>query len=79
MTYSIGDTIVIEKERDSHNFETGDRVIVIQVFQMDKKYKVEDKNYKEGMVYEEDVRQYDSIDEYDDMYCDTCGGTACLC
>lgn len=26
-----------------------------------------------------DVRLKTSIDEYEDMYCDECGGTACIC
>lgn len=72
-----GEKVVIAKKRTYHPFSIGDRVEVVEKIG-DTCYLVE-KDFEERIVQEEDLRSYDSIDEYDDMYCDTCGGTGCMC
>lgn len=75
--YESGEKVVIAKNKTYHPFSIGDRVEVI-VKIGDKCYLIE-KGFEMRIVQEEDLRSYDAIDEYDDMYCDTCGGTACMC
>lgn len=72
------DLKVIDGNDDFHIFKSGERVTIIREFPKGK-FLVQDRDGKEDIVLEENLREYDSIDEYDDMYCDICGGTACHC
>lgn len=72
------DLRVIDGTSDFHIFKSGERVTVIREFP-NGKFLVENENGKEDVVLEEHLRGYSAIDEYEDMYCDRCGGTACHC
>lgn len=72
------DLRVIDGTSDFHIFKSGERVTIIDEFPLDK-YLVENKEGKRDIVLDEHLRGYSPIDEYDDMYCETCGGTACMC
>lgn len=72
------DLMVIDGVSDFHIFKSGERVTVVREFPNDK-FWVMNEDGKEDIVLEEHLRAYTSIDDYEDMYCDTCGGTACHC
>lgn len=78
MKYNKWDTVVISEEYKGFFFEIGDRVEIERFFGEDA-YVVKGDKTTSAIVLEKDLRPYDPLDEYDDMYCDTCGGTACLC
>lgn len=74
--YKSGDKIVLTTVKTYHSFSIEDRGEILEV--IGNCYLIES-NYEERIVKEEDIRHYDGCDEYDDMYCDICGGTACMC
>lgn len=78
MEYAIGETAIISEEYKGFFFEIGDRVTIERLFGNDA-YVVTGDQTTSAIVLVKDLRKHDAIDEYDDMYCDTCGGTACLC
>jgi hypothetical protein len=75
--FNYQDKIVITTVKFYHSFSVGDRGEVLERIG-ENCYLIESNN-EERIVKAEDIRSYDSIDEYDDMYCDVCGGTACMC
>lgn len=72
------DKRVIDGNDDFHIFKSGERVTIIAEYPKDK-FLVENESGKQDIVLEEHLRGYDAIDEYEDMYCKKCGGTACMC
>lgn len=78
MKYNVDELAVISEEYKGFFFEIGDRVTIERIFTSDA-YVVTGDKTTSAIVLEKDLRKHDAIDEYDDMYCDTCGGTSCLC
>lgn len=72
------DLRIIDGTSDFHIFQSGERVTILREFPRDK-YLVENKDGQQDVVLDEHIRGYSPTDEYDDMYCTTCGGTACGC
>lgn len=77
-TMNTDDLMVIDGTSDFHIFKSGERVTVIREFP-NGKFLVMNDNGVEDIVLEEHLRAYTPIDEYEDMYCVDCGGTACMC
>lgn len=90
-TCSIKDLVLHSKpiEPEPNEFKEGDRVRhehddslgsgrVEEVWD-NNKVVVDFKNGPTMTVDVKDIRYETSIEEYEDMYCETCGGTACMC
>lgn len=79
MEYEFDDIVIIDTS-ECEIFKNGERVEVLRCYPRKKRYLVQSvNNNRRGIADEEDLRHYSAIDEYDDMYCDHCGGTACHC
>lgn len=62
------------------SYSEGERVEIQRVIHKTSYLIAPKDNFSETFIVEEDIlRKHNALDEYEDMYCENCGGTACNC